>query len=89
MLYGRTTCSIKLFFENQFYGVATKGRDSARRSFGAAFLFYTKEDVMSIDELITLLIASLKDDLMASIKREDNLITILFPNGTDRIILVE
>ncbi len=44
---------------------------------------------MSIDELITLLIASLKDDLMASIKREDNLITILFPNGTDRIILVE
>ena len=44
---------------------------------------------MSINDLVVLIIASLKDDLQAIIKRESNVLTVMFPDDSDRIILVE
>ncbi len=67
-------------------------RYSTRRSCGYGAFFApknTKEKKMSINDLVVLIIASLKDDLQAIIKRESNVLTVMFPDGSDRIILVE
>lgn len=44
---------------------------------------------MSVDELLALIAVELKDDLIASIIQDNQKITVLFTNGTQRIITVK
>ena len=44
---------------------------------------------MSVEELIALLLAELKDDLIGSIERTQNGLKLTFTDGTVRTIIVE
>lgn len=43
---------------------------------------------MTIEEMIGLLLAELKDDVVGTIKHEGNMIVIAFTNGIERTITV-
>ena len=44
---------------------------------------------MNVSELIALLMAELKDDIVGMISKEENTIIICFGDGTERTITVE
>ncbi len=44
---------------------------------------------MTIEDMLALLVASLKDDVLAEIEREGNVITVKFSDGTVRTVTVK
>ena len=44
---------------------------------------------MNIEEMVALLVAELKDDVIGTISQNGNVLTVTFTDGTQRMITVE